>query len=127
MDFSLSDEQRQIVDTTRAFVEKELFPHESEVERTGELRPELRETIKTKAIARNGDKGSFICRKSGCASHSHFTTIQTQAAFDAQLSRHCSRSQQYFPSSTLRASLVRSRARRRISASCACTDAEGCR
>ena len=38
MDFALSDEQRQIVDTTRAFVEKELFPHEAEVERTGALR-----------------------------------------------------------------------------------------
>jgi acyl-CoA dehydrogenase len=50
MDFSLSEEQRQIVDTTRAFVEKELFPHETEVERTGKLRHELRDEIKRKAI-----------------------------------------------------------------------------
>ena len=34
MDFGLSEEQRLIVDTTRAFVENELYPHELEVERT---------------------------------------------------------------------------------------------
>ena len=51
MDFSLSDEQRQIIDTTRAFVEKELYPHEAEVERTGVLRHDLRDEIKRKAIA----------------------------------------------------------------------------
>lgn len=50
MDFNLSDEQRMIVDTTRAFVENELYPHETEVERTGELRRELYEELKTKAI-----------------------------------------------------------------------------
>ena len=38
-----------IVETTRSFVENELYPHESEVERTGELRPE-REELKRKAI-----------------------------------------------------------------------------
>lgn len=50
MDFNLTDEQRMIVDTTRAFVENELYPHETEVERTGELRRELYEELKTKAI-----------------------------------------------------------------------------
>ena len=35
MDFGLSEEQRLIVETTRAFVENELYPHEAEVERTG--------------------------------------------------------------------------------------------
>jgi acyl-CoA dehydrogenase len=39
-----------IVDTTRAFVENELYPHEAEVERTGELRRELYEELKAKAI-----------------------------------------------------------------------------
>ena len=33
MDLTLSEEQRLIVDTVRAFVEKELYPHEDEVER----------------------------------------------------------------------------------------------
>ena len=37
MDFGLNEEQRMIVDTTRAFVEAELYPHEQAVERTGVL------------------------------------------------------------------------------------------
>ncbi len=51
MDFRLSEEQRMIVETTRDFVERELFPHEAEVEETGILRPELRDALKRKAIA----------------------------------------------------------------------------
>jgi acyl-CoA dehydrogenase len=51
MDFALSEEQRMIVKTTRDFVESELFPHEAEIERTGELRNDLREELKKKAIA----------------------------------------------------------------------------
>ncbi len=50
MDFGLSEEQRLIVETTRAFVENELYPHEAEVERTGVLRPELIAELKAKAI-----------------------------------------------------------------------------
>ncbi|RUU26245.1 acyl-CoA dehydrogenase, partial [Mesorhizobium sp. M6A.T.Ca.TU.002.02.2.1] len=50
MDFCLSEEQKLIVETTRAFVENELYPHEREVERTGVLRRELIEEIKAKAI-----------------------------------------------------------------------------
>ena len=51
MDFALSEEQRMIVDTTKAFVEAELYPHEAEVERTGALRPDLMQELKRKAIA----------------------------------------------------------------------------
>jgi acyl-CoA dehydrogenase len=51
MDFSLTDEQRSIVEVTRAFVERELVPHEEEVERTGVLRPELAAAIRRKALA----------------------------------------------------------------------------
>ena len=50
MDFSLTDEQLQIVKTTRQFVEKELYPHEKEIEATGVLRPELLRDIKGRAI-----------------------------------------------------------------------------
>ena len=50
MDFGLTDEQRSIVEVTRAFVERELYPHEEEVEQTGVLRPELRDEIAQKAI-----------------------------------------------------------------------------
>jgi acyl-CoA dehydrogenase len=51
MHFGLSEEQQMIVDTTRAFVENELFPHEAEVERTGILRRELLKEISQKAVA----------------------------------------------------------------------------
>jgi acyl-CoA dehydrogenase len=51
MNFSLIQEQRLIIDTTRAFVETELIPHEAEIERTGILRPELHAELKSKAIA----------------------------------------------------------------------------
>ncbi len=50
-DFSMTDEQRSIVDVTRAFVERELMPHEAEVERTGVVRPELSGEIRRKALA----------------------------------------------------------------------------
>jgi acyl-CoA dehydrogenase len=50
MHFSLTEEQRLIVDTTREFVVNELYPHEAEIETTGRLRPELRDEIKGKAI-----------------------------------------------------------------------------
>ncbi|WP_311031755.1 acyl-CoA dehydrogenase family protein [Mesorhizobium koreense] len=51
MNFGLTEEQQLIVDTTRAFVENELYPHEREVERTGHLRPELIRELQAKAIA----------------------------------------------------------------------------
>jgi acyl-CoA dehydrogenase len=51
VDFGLTDEQRSIVEVTRTFVERELYPHEEEVERTGVLRPELLEQIRAKALA----------------------------------------------------------------------------
>ena len=50
MDFALSDEQRLIIETPRAFVAAELFPHEAEIERTGVLRPDLAQDIKAKAM-----------------------------------------------------------------------------
>jgi butyryl-CoA dehydrogenase len=51
MDFALTDEQRMIVDTTRAFVEKELYPHEALVERSGHLPMEIIREVQAKAIA----------------------------------------------------------------------------
>ena len=50
MDFGLTTEQQMVVDTVRAFVEKEFYPHEEEVERTGRVPPELGEAIKRKVI-----------------------------------------------------------------------------
>ena len=51
MDFALSDEQRMLVDTVRAFVEKELMPYEAEVERENQVRPELIAQIHARAKA----------------------------------------------------------------------------
>jgi len=51
VDFTLSEEQRLIVDTVRAFVEKELYPHEEVVERLDEVPRELAGQIREKAIA----------------------------------------------------------------------------
>src|SRR5690606_22748948 len=51
MNFALTEEQQLIVDTTRAFVENELYPHEREVERTGHLRMDLVKELQAKAIA----------------------------------------------------------------------------
>ncbi len=51
MDFGLTEEQKLIVETTRAFVENELYPHELEVERSGHLRHDLIKEIQAKAIA----------------------------------------------------------------------------
>ena len=50
MDFALSDEQRMIVETTRAFVETELYPHEAEIERTGHLPMDLVKELQGKAM-----------------------------------------------------------------------------
>ncbi|ARU01575.1 acyl-CoA dehydrogenase family protein [Yoonia vestfoldensis] len=51
MHFGMTDEQRMIVETTRAFVEAELYPHEALVERTGHLPMELIREIQSKAMA----------------------------------------------------------------------------
>jgi len=51
MEFGLTQEQEMIVETTRAFVENELYPHEAEVERSGHLNMDLVREIQQKAIA----------------------------------------------------------------------------
>ena len=50
MDFALTSEQQMVVDTVRGFVEKELYPLEEKVERSGEVPPELGAEIKRKVI-----------------------------------------------------------------------------
>ena len=51
MNFDLTDEQKLIVQTTREFVEKELLPHEADVEKNDHVPDELVASIKAKAIA----------------------------------------------------------------------------
>ncbi|WP_282092854.1 acyl-CoA dehydrogenase family protein [Epibacterium ulvae] len=50
MHFAMTDEQSMIVESTRAFVERELYPHEALVERTGHLPREIIQEVKAKAI-----------------------------------------------------------------------------
>lgn len=50
MQFGLTEEQQMIVETTRSFVENELYPHEMEVERSGHLRMDLIKQIQAKAM-----------------------------------------------------------------------------
>jgi len=51
MDFTLTGEQRLIVETVRSFVEDELYPHEDEVERLDEIPDGLASSIRGKALA----------------------------------------------------------------------------
>ncbi len=50
MHFGLSFEQEMIVDTVRSFVENEIYPHEAEVERNGEVALELGLEIRDKCL-----------------------------------------------------------------------------
>lgn len=50
MDFGLDNEQRAIVVTVRAFVTKELYPYEDEVDRLGDVPTALVEQIRDKAL-----------------------------------------------------------------------------
>ena len=79
MHFGLSEEQDMIVSTVRAFVENEIYPHEDEVERTGEVPQGLGEEIKRKVI----DLGFYACNfpdSVGCAglSHMDFTLVERE-------------------------------------------------
>ncbi len=57
MNFGLTDEQEMIVSTVRSFVENEIYPHEAEVDRTGQVPVELAEKIKQKTL----DLGFYAC------------------------------------------------------------------
>ncbi len=79
MDFGLTDEQEMIVSTVRSFVENEIYPHEAEVERTGEVPPDLAERIRQKTI----DLGFYACNfpeEVGGAglSHLEFTLVERE-------------------------------------------------
>ncbi|MBM1221811.1 acyl-CoA dehydrogenase family protein [Ponticoccus sp. SC2-23] len=57
MQFGLSDEQEMIADTVRSFVEKEIYPHEDLVERSGEVPAEIATEIKRKTL----ELGFYAC------------------------------------------------------------------
>lgn len=57
MNFGLTDEQQMIADTVRDFVEREIYPHETEVERTGEVPAEIAAEIRRKTL----ELGFYAC------------------------------------------------------------------
>ncbi len=77
--FGLSFEQEMIVDTVRDFVEKEIYPHEAEVERSGEVPLELGHEIRDKCI----EAGYFAANISeefggGGLGHLDFTLLERE-------------------------------------------------
>jgi len=50
MEFGLTEEQQLIVSTVRSFVENEIYPHEADVERSGEVPKALAQSIQQKCI-----------------------------------------------------------------------------
>jgi acyl-CoA dehydrogenase len=79
MNFGLTEEQEMIVSTVRSFVKKEIYPHEAEVERTGQVPQDLGEAIKQKVI----DLGFYACnfpQEVGGAGLSHldFTLVERE-------------------------------------------------
>ena len=68
--YGLSSEQDMIAQTVRSFVEKEIYPHEELVERTGEVPNEIAQQIKEKTL----ELGFYACnfpQNVGCAGLSH--------------------------------------------------------
>ncbi|MEM7519739.1 MAG: acyl-CoA dehydrogenase family protein [Pseudomonadota bacterium] len=79
MHFGLTQEQEMIVSTVRSFVEKEIYPHEAEVERTGKVPRALGEAIKQKTI----DLGFYACNFPASVggaglSHLDFTLVERE-------------------------------------------------
>lgn len=79
MIYGLTDEQNMIADTVRSFVEKEIYPHEDLVERTGEVPAEIAQEIKQKTL----DLGFYACNfpeNVGCAglNHVEFSLVERE-------------------------------------------------
>ncbi|MYE36167.1 MAG: acyl-CoA dehydrogenase [Rhodobacteraceae bacterium] len=79
MDFGLSEEQEMIVSTVRDFVEMEIYPHESEIDRTGVVPRELGTEIARKCK----EIGFFACNLpievgGGGLNHLDFTLVERE-------------------------------------------------
>ena len=57
IDFTLSEEQKLLIEMTHSFVEKEMVPNEDELERTNQLSPQLASSLKEKSM----DLGLHAC------------------------------------------------------------------
>jgi acyl-CoA dehydrogenase len=79
MEFGLTPEQEMIVSTVRDFVETEIYPFEAEVERTGEVPPELAADLRRKVI----EMGFWACNfpeevGGGGLNHLEFTLVERE-------------------------------------------------
>ncbi|MDB9809047.1 MAG: acyl-CoA dehydrogenase family protein [Loktanella sp.] len=79
MIYGLTEENIMIAETVRAFVEKEIYPHEAEVERTGVVPKEIAQDIKRKTL----DLGFYACNfpeSVGCAglNHREFALVERE-------------------------------------------------
>ena len=79
MQYGLTEEQEMIASTVRSFVEKEIYPHEALVERTGEVPAEIAQEIKKKTL----DLGFYACNfpeSVGCAglNHMEFALVERE-------------------------------------------------
>ena len=77
--YGLSAEQDMIAQTVRSFVEKEIYPHEELVERTGEVPAEIAQQIKQKTL----ELGFYACNfpeSVGCAglSNTDFALVERE-------------------------------------------------
>ena len=50
MEFTVTEEQKMLIESVRRFVEQELYPHEDEVEKADQVSLEIREEMVRKAI-----------------------------------------------------------------------------
>ena len=82
IDFSLTSEQRLLLDSLKAFVEREIYPHEAEVDRAGEVPPELGKQIRQRALAQ-GLYAANLPEAVGGGGLDHVT----QALFDRELGK----------------------------------------
>jgi len=79
MQYGLTEEQEMIASTVRSFVEKEIYPHEALVERSGEVPAEIAQEIKKKTL----DLGFYACNfpeSVGCAglNHMEFALVERE-------------------------------------------------
>ena len=84
MEFSLSEEQKLIIDTTKKFVETELFPHEELVEKTGNLPLDLIKEIQLKAI-NTGIYAANIPQEYGGAGLDTLTWLLMKKSWEKQI------------------------------------------
>lgn len=79
MDFGLSPEQEMIVSTVRSFVENEIYPHEDEVERSGQVPEDMAHKIKQKCLDLGFYAANFPSDVGGAGlSHLEFALVERE-------------------------------------------------